>query len=72
VADGEGQETVEAYRSFLDARALDMLQGDMYLLNIEGTLGEGAMARPHGILVALVTGSSLLFLFMLSTSAFSP
>ena len=55
---------VEAYRPFVDARALDMLQGDMYGLGIEGILAEAAMAEPHGILVAPHNWSSLLSLFM--------
>jgi D-galactarolactone cycloisomerase len=64
LADGEGQVDVEAYRPFVDARALDMLQGDMYGLGIEGILAEAAMAEPQGILVAPHNWSSLLSLFM--------
>jgi D-galactarolactone cycloisomerase len=64
LADGEGQDDVEAYRPFVDAKALDMLQGDMYTLGIEGILAEAAMARPKGILVAPHNWSSLLSLFM--------
>jgi len=64
LADGEGQDDVEAYRPFVDAKALDMLQGDMYTLGIEGILAEAAMAQPKGILVAPHNWSSLLSLFM--------
>lgn len=64
LADGEGQDDVEAYRPFVDAKALDMLQGDMYGLGIEGILAEAAMAEPQGILVAPHNWSSLLSLFM--------
>jgi L-alanine-DL-glutamate epimerase-like enolase superfamily enzyme len=64
LADGEGQDDVEAYRPFVDAKALDMLQGDMYTLGIEGILAEAAMAQPRGILVAPHNWSSLLSLFM--------
>lgn len=64
LADGEGQNDVEAYRPLVDAKALDMLQGDMYGLGIEGILAEAAMARPQGILVAPHNWSSLLSLFM--------
>jgi len=64
LADGEGQDDVEAYRPFVDAKALDMLQGDMYTLGIEGILAEAAMARPQGILIAPHNWSSLLSLFM--------
>ena len=64
LADGEGQDDVEAYRPFVDAKALDMLQGDMYGLGIEGILAEAAMAEPHGILIAPHNWTSLLSLFM--------
>ena len=49
LADGEGQDDVEDYRPFVDAKALDILQGDMYVLGIEGILAEAAMAHPQGI-----------------------
>ena len=55
---------MEAYRPFVDAKALDVLQGDMYVLGIEGILAEAAMAEPQGILVAPHNWSSLLSLFM--------
>lgn len=64
LADGEGQDDVEVYRPFVEAKALDMLQGDMYTLGIEGILAEAAMAQPHGILIAPHNWSSLLSLFM--------
>jgi L-alanine-DL-glutamate epimerase-like enolase superfamily enzyme len=64
LADGEGQDDVEAYRPFVDAKALDILQGDMYVLGIEGILAEAAMAHPQGILIAPHNWSSLLSLFM--------
>jgi L-alanine-DL-glutamate epimerase-like enolase superfamily enzyme len=64
LADGEGTNDVEAYRPFVNAKALDMLQGDMYGLGIEGILAEAAMAEPQGILVAPHNWSSLLSLFM--------
>jgi len=64
LADGEGTNDVEAYRPFVNAKALDMLQGDMYGLGIEGILAEAAMAEPQGIRVAPHNWSSLLSLFM--------
>ncbi len=64
LADGEGQDDVEAYRPFVEAKALDMLQGDMYVLGIEGILAEAAMAQPQGILIAPHNWSSLLSLYM--------
>jgi L-alanine-DL-glutamate epimerase-like enolase superfamily enzyme len=64
LADGEGHDDVEVYRPLVDAKALDMLQGDMYILGIEGILAEAEMAEPQGILVAPHNWSSLLSLFM--------
>jgi D-galactarolactone cycloisomerase len=64
LADGEGHDNVEDYRPFVDAKALDILQGDMYVLGIEGILAEAAMAHPQGILIAPHNWSSLLSLFM--------
>ncbi|HYW78413.1 MAG TPA: enolase C-terminal domain-like protein [Thermoguttaceae bacterium] len=64
LADGEGTDDVEAYRPLVDAKAVDMLQGDMYGLGIEGILAEAAMGHPQGILVAPHNWSSLLSLFM--------
>ena len=64
LADGEGQDDVEVYRPFVDAKALDMLQGDMYEFGIEGILAEAAMAEPQGILIAPHNWSSLLSLYM--------
>jgi len=55
---------VAVYRPFVDAKALDVLQGDMYTLGIEGILAEAAMAEPQGILIAPHNWSSLLSLFM--------
>ena len=64
LADGESQKDVGAFRPFVEAKALDLLQGDMYGLGIEGILAEAAMAEPQGILVAPHNWSSLLSLFM--------
>jgi L-alanine-DL-glutamate epimerase-like enolase superfamily enzyme len=64
LADGEGQDDVEAYRPFVETKALDMLQGDMYVLGIDGILAEAMMAEPKRILVAPHNWSSLLSLFM--------
>lgn len=63
LADGEGRSDLEAYRPFVKAKALDVLQGDMNSFGIEGILAEAAMARPKGILVAPHNWSSLLSLY---------
>ena len=36
LADGEGQRELTAYRPFVEAKALDVLQGDMSFFGIEG------------------------------------
>jgi L-alanine-DL-glutamate epimerase-like enolase superfamily enzyme len=64
LADGEGQHELTAYRPFVDAKALDVLQGDMNSFGIEGILAEAAMARPQGILVAPHNWSSLLGFYL--------
>ncbi len=64
LADGEGQHDLEAYRPFVDAQALDMLQGDMNSFGIEGILAEAAMAQPQGILIAPHNWSSLLAFYL--------
>ncbi len=64
LADGEGQHDLEVYRPFVDAKAIDVLQGDMNGFGIEGIMDEAAMARPHGILVAPHNWSSLVALYL--------
>jgi len=64
LADGEGQHELAAYRPFVDAKAIDVLQGDMNSFGIEGILAEAAMAQPQGILVARHNWSSLLALYL--------
>jgi len=64
LADGEGQHELAAYRPFVDAKALDVLQGDMNSFGVEGILAEAAMARPQGILVAPHNWSSLVSLYL--------
>jgi L-alanine-DL-glutamate epimerase-like enolase superfamily enzyme len=63
LADGETQKELEAYRPFVDAQAIDILQGDMNHFGIEGILAEAAMAEPRGILVAPHNWGSLLGFF---------
>jgi L-alanine-DL-glutamate epimerase-like enolase superfamily enzyme len=60
LADGEGKHDLAAYRPFVDAKAIDVLQGDMNSYGIEGILAEAAMAEPQGILVAPHNWGSLL------------
>jgi L-alanine-DL-glutamate epimerase-like enolase superfamily enzyme len=60
LADGEGQQELAAYQPFIEAKAIDVLQGDMNSFGIEGILAKGAMAEPQGILVAPHNWGSLL------------
>ena len=64
LADVEGHHDLVAYRPFFNAKAIDVLQGDMNDFGIEGILAEAAMARPQGILVAPHNWSSLLALYL--------
>lgn len=64
LADGEGVDDEASYRPIVDAKAVDILQGDMYSLGIEGIRAEAAMAEPAGIQIAPHNWSSLLSLFM--------
>jgi L-alanine-DL-glutamate epimerase-like enolase superfamily enzyme len=48
----------------VDAKALDVLQGDMNGFGVEGIMAEAAMARPQGILVAPHNWSSLVALYL--------
>lgn len=52
VADGETQRELEAYRPFIAAQAIDLLQGDMNHFGLEGILTEAQWARSQGIRVA--------------------
>jgi L-alanine-DL-glutamate epimerase-like enolase superfamily enzyme len=64
LADGETQHDLAAYRPFVEARAIDVLQGDMNAFGIEGILAEAAMAEPAGILVAPHNWGSLLGFYL--------
>jgi L-alanine-DL-glutamate epimerase-like enolase superfamily enzyme len=64
LADGEGQDDWNAYQPLVDAKAVDVLQGDMNSLGIEGTLAEAAMAHPQGILIAPHNWGSLLGFYL--------
>jgi L-alanine-DL-glutamate epimerase-like enolase superfamily enzyme len=64
LADGEGQHELDAYQPFVDAKAIDVLQGDMNSFGIEGILAEAAVAQPQGILVAPHNWGSLLGFYL--------
>lgn len=64
LADGEGVDDEASYQQLVNAKAVDILQGDMYSLGIEGIRAEAAMGEPAGIQIAPHNWSSLLSLFM--------
>ncbi|QDT39479.1 enolase C-terminal domain-like protein [Stratiformator vulcanicus] len=64
LADGEGTSHVEQFRPLVEAKAVDVLQGDMYGLGIEGIMAESALAAPAGIQIAPHNWSSLLSIYM--------
>ncbi len=60
LADGEGRNDLAVYRPFIDAKAVDILQGDINSFGIELILAKAAMAAPQGIQVAPHNWGSLL------------
>jgi len=64
VADGESQRAPEGFRPFVEAGALDVLQGDMKHFGFEKILEEAALAAPQNILVAPHNWGSLLGYYM--------
>ncbi len=64
LADGETQGELEAYKPFIKAQAIDVLQGDMNRFGFEGILKEAAWAKPQGILVAPHNWGSLVGFYM--------
>lgn len=64
LADGETQRELDAYKPFIAAQAIDVLQGDMNRFGFEGILTEAAWARPQGLLVAPHNWGSLVGYYM--------
>jgi D-galactarolactone cycloisomerase len=56
LADGETQKELSAYRPFIDAKAIDVFQGDMNHFGVEGILTESRWAEPQGLSIARTTG----------------
>lgn len=52
VADGETQGDLAAYKPFIEAKAVDVFQGDMRRFGFEGILTEAAWAKEQGLQVA--------------------
>lgn len=60
LADGETQKELSVYRPFVDAKAIDVFQGDMNHFGIEGILTEARWAEPQGLTVAPHNWGSLI------------
>jgi L-alanine-DL-glutamate epimerase-like enolase superfamily enzyme len=60
IADGETQDSLEVFKPFVEARAIDVYQADMNRFGIEGIMAEAAMVRPAGALVGPHNWGSLL------------
>lgn len=60
VADGENIRRPEQMKEWIQAEAVDILQGDMNLYGFEDILKEAAMGRPHDIRIAPHNWGSLL------------
>jgi len=64
IADGETQGKLEAYKPFIEARAIDIFQGDMNRFGFEGILTEAAWCKPKGLMVAPHNWGSLVGYYM--------
>lgn len=64
VADGETQSQLDAYKPFIEARAIDIFQADMNRFGFEGILTEAAWCKPYGLQVAPHNWGSLVGFYM--------
>lgn len=64
IADGETQQTLDAYKPFIAAKAIDVFQGDMNRFGIEGILTEAAWCQSQGLTVAPHNWGSLIGFYM--------
>jgi len=64
VADGETQGDLEAFKSFMEAGAIDIFQGDMNRFGFDGILTEARRAADHGQRVAPHNWGSLVGFYM--------
>src|SRR5215212_10216148 len=64
LADGETQHTLDAFKPFLAARAIDVFQGDMNRFGFEGILTEAASAKEKNLLIAPHNWGSLVGYYM--------
>lgn len=64
LADGETQSKLDPFKPLIEARAIDVLQGDMKHFGFEGILDEAKMGAAKGICVAPHNWGSLLGFYM--------
>ncbi len=64
IADGETQHRLEAYKPFIQAKAIDIFQGDMNRFGFEGIATEAAWAKRQGLWVAPHNWGSLVGFYM--------
>ena len=64
LADGETQHELPAYKPFIEARAIDVFQGDMNHFGIEGLLTEAGWAAEQQLAIAPHNWGSLVGYFM--------
>jgi L-alanine-DL-glutamate epimerase-like enolase superfamily enzyme len=64
VADGETQGALNVFKSFIEAKAIEVLQADMNRFGFEGILTEAAWARKQGLQVAPHNWGSLVGYYM--------
>jgi L-alanine-DL-glutamate epimerase-like enolase superfamily enzyme len=64
IADGETQQTLDAYKPFINAKAIDIFQGDMNRFGIEGILTEAAWCQAQGLTVGPHNWGSLIGFYM--------
>jgi L-alanine-DL-glutamate epimerase-like enolase superfamily enzyme len=64
LADGETQGNLDAYKPFIEARAIDIFQGDMNRFGFEGILTEAAWCESQGLQIAPHNWGSLVGYYM--------
>jgi len=64
LADGETQSELDPFKPFINARAIEILQGDMRRFGFEGILTEAAWAKEQKLLVAPHNWGSLVGYYM--------
>lgn len=64
IADGETQDDLDVFKPFIEAKAIDIYQGDMRRFGYEGILLEASWCEPQGLRVAPHNWGSLVGFYM--------